>query len=178
MHYMPDKYSDVAEYMILSAARWSAYRSENQHKGIIDVFDGRLLMCPTWSLLRYDIETNRIETFVRCLAGSVSVLSPLLVYLHAPDYRPFFDAMCQRRGQKTRDIYVGRHNETPYAKSRQAYGYEGLVRFELEHKAIVERLVESLNMPKLVVDITGQEWDAYKRRIMRFVGPFLENTGP
>ena len=32
-------------------------------------------------------------------------------------------------------------------------------------------------MPTLTVDITGQDWDAYKRRIAGFVQPFL-TAGP
>ena len=52
------------------------------------------------------------------------------------------------------------------------------MQFELEVKAVVEQLVDLLNMPKLALDITGQEWDVYKRRIMQFVEPFLENNVP
>ncbi len=178
MHYMPDKCADVAQYMKMSAVRWSAFASEHGEKDIITVLDGRLLMCPTWSLLRHNMEAEKIAAFVGGLAGAVAILAPMLVYLHAPDYRAVFAAMCQRRGQKTEDIYVRRHNETLYAQSRQALGYEGLVRFELEHKAIVEQLFDSLNMPKLDVDITGQEWDSYKQTIMQFVEPFLGNAIP
>lgn len=178
MHYMPEEYRDVAAYMEGSTARWSAFAAQEQQEGKITLFDGRLLMCPIWALLRFNVETDKIIGFVRGLAEAVSAMEPLLVYLYAPDYPLVFASMCRRRGNKTQDIYVERHDQSLYAQNRQDYGYDGLVHFELEHKTVTEQLVETLDMPKLTVDITGQEWDAYKERIMQFVGPFLENTGP
>ena len=105
-------------------------------------------MCPTWSLLRFDVEIDRITAFVQGLARAVSVMQPLLVYLHAPDYSAVFASMCRRRGPKTQGIYVDRHDRSPYARNRQRYGYDGLVRFELEHKAVVERLIETRACPR------------------------------
>ncbi len=176
--YDPEKCPDVADYIETSTERWSDFASREQQEARTTVFDGRLLMCPVCGLLRFAVGADRIVPFIKGLAEAVSGMSPLLVYLHAPDYPPVFAAMCRRRGEKTEEIYVDRHNKSQFAKNREAYGYDGLVQFELEVKAVVEQLVDLLNMPKLALDITGQEWDVYKRRIMQFVEPFLENNVP
>lgn len=169
MQYMLEKYDGVDDYMSKATVRWSAFAAEACKTDHVTVMDGRLLMCPVAGLLRHDVEAGEIHSFIRELSATTSSLGPVLVYLHSPDYPLVYSAMCRRRGKRTRQIYVERNDKSPYAKSRALQGYEGLLRFWLEHKEITERLVEGLDMPKMTVDVSEGQWDAYRERIMRFL---------
>jgi hypothetical protein len=177
MHYIADKYSGVGDYMETAIARWSSFAAEACKTDQVTVMDGRLVMCPVWGLLRQDIEEGRIRSFVSELADAISPLDPVLIYLHSPDYPAVFAAMCQRRSRRTEGIYIERQDKSPYAKSRGLHGYEGLLRFWLEHKEIAEIIVRELEMPKRLVDISGQEWETYRKEVMQFLTPHLGMSG-
>ena len=167
--YVPEKYDGVDDYMDKAVKRWSAFAAGAAQADHVTVMDGRLLMCPVAGLLRHDVGAGEIHSFVLALSAAASSLGPVLVYLYSPDYPSILSAMCRRRGERTRQIYIERNDKSPYARGRGLRGYEGLVRFWMDHKEITEKLVEELHMPKISLDVSDLRWDAYRQRIIQFL---------
>ncbi len=169
MHYNPDEYESVQDYLSLSASRWASFATGASKSDEVTVMDGRLLQGPIFGLLLRDIDRQTITGHVRDLVNAVMALRPVLVYLHRPDYVEGFRTLCDTRGTHNVGIYVERIDQSPFAESRGVKGIQGLRQFWQEHRELQELLIAGFDMPTLMIDVTECRWDAYNARTMEFL---------
>jgi hypothetical protein len=66
-----------------------------------------------------------------------------------------------------------------FTQARGLSGFDGLFSYRRAHAALCDRIVEAIDVPKLVLDVTPDGWAERRRQICDFVDvPFADEPAP
>jgi hypothetical protein len=94
-------------------------------------------------------------------------LSPLLVYLRQDDVDSAIRVVSRQRGETWVNYQVNWKLESPYAKRRGLAGLDGLIALYREYRLLTDQLFADLDIPKISIENSRQEWAAYDDMIDR-----------
>lgn len=101
---------------------------------------------------------------------------PALIYLYQTDTATALRKTCDQRSPSWEAWFIEEITSRAYAKNRGLTGFEGLVTFYRAQRALTDQLFAKYSYPKLAIENSGGDWDAYRRQILDFLAlPFVED---
>src|SRR5215831_2757194 len=166
-------YQSWEQFVDLRVERWRAFAAAAADHDVTIVPESALLQLPVFTMLRHDVETSLITGLVERLAEAAAPLRPKLVYLARRDPETALRAIGEHRGFSWLLLNAGSSEGFPFTKARGLAGFDGLFAYWRAHAELCDAIVETLDVPKLVLDVDAGDWPARRRQICDFVGiPF------
>ncbi len=142
-------------------AKWRSYVASSLKVERISIVDGQLFHGNLTALLLLEADVDMISTYCREIVAVIEPLSPLLIYFHQNDVDRAIRAVSTQRGEKWVDYQVNWKLELPYAKRRGLVGFDGLIALYREYRVLTDQLYADLDIPKISIENSRQEWAMY-----------------
>jgi hypothetical protein len=172
-------YQSWEQFADIRAARWRAFAAAASDHDVTIVPESALLQLPVFTMLRRNVETSVITGLVERLVEAVAPLRPTLVYLARRDPDAALRALGESRGLSWLLHHAGSSDGYAFTQARGLSGFDGLFSYWRAHAALCDRIVEAIDVPKLVLDVTPDGWAERRRQICDFVDvPFADEPAP
>jgi hypothetical protein len=132
---------------------------------LVSLVDGQLFHGNLTAMFLLEAEFGLIAEYCRELVVSIAPLSPHLIYFRQDDVEAAIRVVSAQRGKAWLDYQTGWKLSSPYAVRRGLTGLEGLVTLYRAYRAMTDQLFNGLEMPKLCIENSLQEWSKYDRLI-------------
>jgi hypothetical protein len=142
-------------------AKWRAYVDNSLTEERISIVDGQLFHGGLTTLLLLEADTEVIAAYCRETVAVIKPLNPLLIYFHQDDVDAAIRLIVKHRGEKWLNYQVTWKLESPYAKRRGLTGLDGLIALYREYRSLTDRLFADLDIPKISIENSRQEWAIY-----------------
>jgi hypothetical protein len=150
-----------AELAKSSIAKWRSYVASSLVAERISIVDGQLFHGNLTSLLLLEAEADLIAAYCQEIVAVIKPLRPLLIYFHQNDVDSAIRVIATQRGEKWVDYQVNWKLESPYARRRGLAGLNGLITLYREYRALTDHLFAGLDIPKVSIENSRQEWAIY-----------------
>jgi hypothetical protein len=142
-------------------AKWRSYVDSSLTVERISIVDGQLFHGNLTSLLLLEADVDMIAAYCREIVALIKPLRPLLIYFHQDDVDSAIRAVSTQRGEKWVNYQVNWKLESPYAKRRGLAGLDGLIALYREYRVLTDQLYADLDIPKISIENSRQEWAIY-----------------
>jgi hypothetical protein len=146
-------------------AKWRSYVEASRSKELVSLVDGQLFHGNVTAMFLLEAELSLVGEYCRELVASIAPLSPHLIYFRQDDIDAAIRVISAQRGEAWVDYQVGWKLSSPYAVRRGLTGLDGLVTLYRAYRAMTDQLFNGLEMPKLSIENSLQEWSKYDRLI-------------
>ena len=168
-------YKSWEQFADLRVERWRAFAAAAGAHDVTIIPESALVQLPVFTMLRRDVDAAIIAGLVDRLAEAVAPLRPTLVYLARRDPEAALRALGERRGLSWLLHHAGNSDGYAFTHARGLSGFDGLFAYWRAHSALCEKIVEAIDVPKLVLDVTSDGWAERRRRICDFVDVRFED---
>jgi len=148
-------------------AKWRSYVSGALAQERISIVDGQLFHGNLTALLLLEAGGELMADYCREIVGVITPLRPLLVYFRQDDVDKAIRVVSGERGEAWVDYQVNWKLEAPYARRRGLAGLDGLVALYRDYRALTDRLFEAVDIPKVSIETSRQDWAVYDAIIDR-----------
>jgi hypothetical protein len=160
----------ASEYCRLTAGRWSEFAAVAEADDAVTVFECCLIQNPLTVLLaRHDASADFAGAHVRRLAGTVRALNPAVIYLYQRDLHATLARAAAERPPEWLDYVVGYLTGQAYGQARGLAGFDGMVQFYEDRRAVELPLLFRLPAQTLVLDVSDFDWRRCRREVKAFV---------
>ena len=142
-------------------AKWRSYVDSSLATERISIVDGQLFHGNLTALLLLEADVDMIAAYCREIVAVIKPLSPLLIYFQQDDVDSAIRVVSTQRGEKWVNYQVDWKLESPYAKRRGLAGLDGLIALYREYRALTDQLFADLDIPKISIENSRQEWAIY-----------------
>jgi hypothetical protein len=142
-------------------AKWRLYVDSSRAADRISIVDGQLFHGNLTSLLLLEADANLIAAYCREIVAVIKPLSPLLIYFRQDDIDSAIHTIATYRGETWVKYQVNWKLESPYARRRGLTGLDGLIVLYREYRALTDQLFADLDIPKISIENSRQEWARY-----------------
>jgi hypothetical protein len=156
-----------AELVERSLAKWRAFADSARASDAVPVLDGQLFHGDLTNLFLMEAEPAIIAEFARAVARAVRPLDPLLIYLYQRDVGQALRVICAERGEAWVKYQVDWKLQAPYSRRRGLAGLEGLIALYEDYRRLTDELYADLDLAKLAIENSRQDWPAYHQLISR-----------
>lgn len=156
-----------AELAKSGIAKWRSYVASALATERIAIVDGQFFHGNLTSLLLLEADVDMMAAYCREIVAVIKPLSPLLIYFHQDDVDSALRAVSTQRGEKWVNYQVNWKLESPYAKRRGLAGLAGLIALYRDYRALTDQLFADLDIPKISIETSRQEWAIYDEIIDR-----------
>ena len=153
-----------AAFIATSIAKWKDFVALVRASDTIYVVESGLLLLGLGMLLQADAHPDALIEYGRQVHAIVQDLDPFLIYFRQHDVAAHVRRICDIRGPEFEAELTANMERTPYFRHRDLRGYEGLVRLWSETQRITDTLVPEYSIRKLMLETSGGDWGAYRRR--------------
>ena len=171
----PGDYQSWEQFVDLRVERWRAFAAAAGGQDVTIIPESALLQLPVFTMLRRNVETSIITGLVERLVEAVAPLRPTLVYLARSNPEAALRAIGERRGLSWLLYHAGTSEGFTFNQARGLAGFDGLFAYWRAHAELCDAIVETLDVPKLVLDIDSGDWPARRRRICDFLEVAFED---
>ncbi len=158
------KPADLANSCI---AKWRSFVDSASAMERVSVVDGQLFHGNLTTLLLLEADFNLIARYCGDVVALIRPLNPLLIYFHQRDVDSAIRTVSTQRGERWVNYQVNWKLESPYAKRRGLAGLDGLITLYRHYRALTDQLFASLEIPKISIENSEQEWAIYDGMIDR-----------
>ena len=161
------------KYTHESLNRWQKYIHSAVKSSSITVLDSYPFQNSVRVLLQLDADPGSIQAYASQVETMVSPLQPVLIYFNHPDPSSALNQLSKigaQRGQAWMDYAVALITHCPYCIARGLVGLEGAMTFMMAYKQMIDTLLGSSQVPRLVLENCGGNWDMCYQKIERFLG--------
>jgi hypothetical protein len=92
-----------------------------------------------------------------------------LIYLSQGDVRSALDRVAQERPPRWREHVGAYTNRGAWAQATGHTGFDGFVTWLQVQQSVELSFVAESGLARLLVDVTGQDWDGYQRQVAAFL---------
>ena len=149
--------------------RWRSFASEADQSDEITILEARFFQDVIFGFLRDDTERQTILDHVKDAGDICGPLRPVLIYFYQPDNATTMRRICDARGARMEQFYINRNQSDLYGRRHHLTGFDGLVRFWLDVRHVIDQLLIELAVPVLSVDISDQLWPNYQEQVGAFL---------
>ena len=142
-------------------AKWRSYVDSSLATERVSVVDGQLFHGNLTSLLLLEADRDLMAALCRDIVAVIKPLRPLLIYFHQDDVDSAIRRIATQRGQQWVDYQVDWKLGSPYAKRRGLTGLDGLIALYREYRALTDQLFAELDIAKICIENSRQDWAAY-----------------
>lgn len=142
-------------------AKWRSFVDSSLVTDHISVVDGQLFHGNLTSLFLLEADVDMIAAYCREIVAVIKPLSPLLIYFRQNDIDSAIRLISTQRGETWVNYQVNWKLESPYARRRGLAGLDGLIALYREYRALTDQLFADLDIPKISIENSRQEWTIY-----------------
>jgi hypothetical protein len=150
-----------AELAKSGVAKWRSFVASSLNVERISIVDGQLFHGGLTALLLLEADADTMATYCREIVAIIRPLRPLLIYFHQDDVESAIRLVSTQRGGQWVNYQVNWKLESPYAKRRGLAGLDGLIALYREYRALTDQLFADLDIPKIGIENSRQEWAMY-----------------
>ncbi len=148
-------------------AKWRSFVARSLAAERISIVDGQLFHGNLTSLLLLEADADLIAAYCREVVAVVKPLNPLLIYFRQDDVDSAIRVVSAQRGEKWVNYQVNWKLQSPYARRRGLAGLDGLITLYRQYRALTDQLFADLDIPKLSIENSLQQWATYDDMIDR-----------
>jgi hypothetical protein len=165
----------AADYCRLSAERWAEFAAAAERDDAVTVFECCLIQNPLTVLLAaHDASADFAGAHVRRLAETVRALNPAVIYLYQRDLRATLQRAAAERRREWLESVIGYLTGQACGRARGLSGFDGMVRFYEDRRAVELALLHRLPASTLVLDNSDFDWRRCEREVRAFVERMVE----
>ncbi|WP_341357596.1 hypothetical protein [Rossellomorea sp. y25] len=159
---------NLETYEKVSYNYWEEFINDTNFGNTVYIFECCFLQNPfTKFIAKHNAGVPRLEHHLSKIGSLINPLNPLLVYLYQDDIRKSFKQVFEERDPGWRDFFTDYHMKNGYGKDKHLTGFNGLVEY-LEMRRDEElRLIDSMDMRKLLIKNDEKDWEEYNGLINR-----------
>ena len=113
------------------------------------------------ALLLLEAGADAIADYCRQIVAIIRPLRPLLIYFRQNDVETAIRLVSAQRGAEWVSYQVNWKLESPYARKLGLTGLDGLIALYREYRALTDRLFADVDIPKMSIENSQQEWAIY-----------------
>lgn len=155
---------------------WSSFARRNLQTNTTAIFECAFLQDHiTELMLFYDKPESDIIGHFKNLEESILTLNPFLFYLQQNDANETIERITKQRinepdgrpwGERVAELV----STSPYGKSHNLNGYDGMVEFFKRRKEIDLAVIHSLEIKHVLVDNNDYDWNAVQKKVFEVLG--------
>lgn len=142
-------------------AKWRSFVASSLAVERISIVDGQLFHGGLTALLLLEADVDTMAAYCREIVAVIRPLRPLLIYFRQNDVESAIRLVSTQRGERWVNYQVNWKLELPYAKRRGLAGLDGLIALYQEYRAVTDQLFAELDIPKISIENSRQEWAIY-----------------
>ena len=142
-------------------AKWRSFVASSLAVERISIVDGQLFHGGLTALLLLEADVDTMAAYCREIVAVIRPLRPLLIYFRQNDVESAIRLVSTQRGERWVNYQVNWKLESPYAKRRGLAGLDGLIALYQEYRAVTDQLFAELDIPKISIENSRQEWAIY-----------------
>ncbi len=150
-----------AELAKSGIAKWRSFVASSLTVERISIVDGQLFHGGLTALLLLEADVDTMAAYCRDIVAVIRPLRPLLIYFRQNDVESAIRLVSTQRGERWVNYQVNWKLESPYAKRRGLAGLDGLIALYQEYRALTDQLFAELDIPKISIENSRQEWAIY-----------------
>ena len=150
-----------AELAKSGIAKWRSFVASSLTVERISIVDGQLFHGGLTALLLLEADVDTMAAYCREIVAVIRPLRPLLIYFRQNDVESAIRLVSTQRGGQWVNYQVNWKLESPYAKRRGLAGLDGLIALYQEYRALTDQLFAELDIPKISIENSRQEWAIY-----------------
>lgn len=150
-----------------SIGKWRSYVDSALSSQRVSIVDGQLFHGNLTSLLLLEADADLIFAVCQEIVGIIRPLGPLLIYFRQDDIDSAIRVVAAERGPAWVNYQVDWKLGSPYARRRSLAGLDGLIALYREYRTLTDRLFAVLDIPKISIESSRQEWATYEDTIDR-----------
>ncbi len=160
--------------------RWRQLAARLRAADEIVLLDGCLFGHLTWSLFPAGVPEAEIHAYLAEVERIIAGCAPCLIALDQEDVAAALRRICARRGGDTAERFIRNATASAYGRRRGLAGFDGLVAFWRDYRALTDAAFARIGFPKLAIEVGGGDWANVQRRVADFLGlpPAAEATAP
>ncbi len=159
----------IEKYREAALDKWTRFVEEAMHeKDTVYILDAGLFQFHIFTFLLQNIAYEELEKFVLTLADLIQPLNPNLIYFYRENPEESVSFLEQSRGTEYLEYLWERDKNEAYYKDKPP-GAEGARLFLKTYAFAASRLFRRMDVPKLAMEISQQDWKAYERKILSFI---------
>jgi len=153
------------QYMAHSIEKWTQLSDHLRTSDEIVIIEGALYCLAVWFLLQGDTAPADIAAYIQRVESIIAPIAPLLVYLRQDNIAAHSRKVWNMRGSAVEQELIANMERTRYFRRRQLRGFAGVIALWQDTQALTDALFATHQFPKLVIEITAGDWDAYYAQI-------------
>lgn len=164
-------WSEVRARDLASAqlAKWRSYAESARAGQRISLVDGQLFHGNLTALFLLEADLNLITMYCRELVAALAPLSPQLIYFRQDNVDAAIRTVSAQRGETWVAYQTSWKLSSPYAVRRGLTGLDGLIALYRAYRVLTDQLFEDIEVPKLRIENSLQEWLKYEAMIDQVV---------
>jgi thymidylate kinase len=160
-------YRDV---IVKAINRWEQFAEYVDSSDEVIIIDGCLLGYLTWSLFPNNVAEVEITAYLKAVEVIIKRLNPCLIYFYQDDVDAALRKVIKRRGNESVKFMIERASESPYGKTHDLIGFDGVVTYWKRYRKVMDHLYDQLQISKLKIENHLGDWPTYYRQIKKFIG--------
>lgn len=162
------------ELMTRSYTQWQMFVTRTLAESRIFVFDGQLFHGDYTCLFLMACAPRLLHQYVHTVVQLAQPLQPIIIYFYQADIARALERIGAQRGQGWVESQVAWKVASPYGRQRGLVGIDGWKQLYRDYRELTDRCLQTLSLPKLVIETSAGEWPSYQTRICNFLNlPFL-----
>ncbi len=162
--------TSLDRYEFQALEKWEAFaKKAMKDEDAVFILDSSMFQYQIFTYLLKAAPYDRLEAFVRKIAGCIKTLNPLLIYLYHEHTEDTIAYLKKQRGEQDLVSTWERDQGEPYYQSKQndvtAY-YD----FLMDYSTYAEGLFETLKFSKTKIEISENDWKAYEDEMLDLLG--------
>jgi hypothetical protein len=156
--------SELAEQ---SLSKWRSFVDSATGSDTVRILDGQFFHGDLTNLFLMEAGRSAIADYSRAVEKIIHALTPLLIYFYQNDVERALRDVAVRRGDAWVKYQGDWKLQAPYSRRRGLEGLEGLIALYKDYRELTDELYAGLDLAKLAIENSKQEWPVYYERISR-----------
>jgi hypothetical protein len=160
---------DITTFMDNSLKIWGSFVSQIQASDQVTVIEASYFNNLIESLFAHCLHKQEIIDFGLKLQQVIEPVKPALIYLTHGNIPTALEKNFRNRGVGFKDFVIRYVSSTPIAEVQHWKDYAGVVMFWQEFAAITDALFQQYRIDKLMLDVSGGNWESYNHQAVEFL---------
>lgn len=163
-------------FLARSLENWKQLTRTMQSSNQITVLEGCFFQQLLGGLFAQDVERAKILAALQDVHETIRPLKPVLIYFYQSDLEVALKTIYTERGTEWSERMLKALEQSPYATRRHLKGFDALIQYYREYRALIDQLLQSLGLRTLATENSKRAWSVYQDQIRQFLrlSPLIE----
>lgn len=170
--YQPPDFTNtpVDTFMENSLRKWEDFTESAQATDRLLVTESVFFQNAAAMFLMGGAMAARLVEYAQAVQEITQDLHPVLIYFRQNDPSAALKEICALRGQAFEDELIRNMEQLPYLNQRGLKGLDGVAMLWSDIRAITDDLFDGYTIPKISIETSDGNWQAYRQEILKLLG--------